>query len=122
MKNAAKFSLMSATVCIMKKSKIFYALLYFFLSTVFWFFFRCISGVYCLSMQGQSSQTFNIRYSKWPLVQVFQRVFNIFNDLDPLHALYFSQWFILFTFSRKCIIFFVSWQINYPQKGGLLQW
>ena len=48
---------------------------------------------------------FDIRYSEWPLVQVFQKVVNIFNDLDLLHAFYFSQWFILlqFTFFWKYI-------------------
>ena len=113
MKNAAKFSLMPATVCVMKKSKIFYALLYFFLSTVSLSFFRCLSAVYCLpvclsvclSMQGQLLQTFDIRYSEWSFVQVFQKVFNIFNNLDPLYAFYFSQWFILFTFFWRYINF-----------------
>ena len=48
MMNGAKSSLMPATVCVMKKSKIFYALLYFFLSTVSLSFFRCLSVVCCL--------------------------------------------------------------------------
>ena len=48
MMNDAKSSLMPATVWVMKKSKIFYALLYFFLSTVSLSFFGCLSVVYCL--------------------------------------------------------------------------
>ena len=80
MKNAAKFSLMPATVCVMKKSKIFYALLYFFSSTVSLSFFRFLSAGYCMPVclcarlcRDQLLRTFDIRYSEWSLVQVFQR-------------------------------------------------
>ena len=66
----------------------------------------CLQSTVCLSVclcaclwRGQLLQMFDIRYSEWPLVQVFQKVINIFNDLDLLHAFYFSQWFILFQFT-----------------------
>ena len=66
----------------------------------------CLQSTVCLSVclcaclwRGQLLQMFDIRFSEWPLVQVFQKVVNIFNDLDLLHAFYFSQWFILFQFT-----------------------
>ena len=78
----------------------------FFLQTVSLSFFRCLPTVYCLSeVRGQLLRTFDIRYFEWSLVQVFQKVFNIFNILDLLYTFYFSQWFILFTFFWKYINF-----------------
>ena len=57
----------------------------------------CLSVCLCAFLcRGQFLRTFDIRYSESSLVQVLQKVFNIFNDLDPLYAFYFSQWFILF--------------------------
>ena len=133
-----------------EKSKIFYALLYFFLLTVSLYFFRCLSAVYylpaclsvcfsvllsvclsvylslclsvCLSMQGWVIT--NVRYLIFRIVvvQVLQKVLNIFNNLDPLYAFYFSQWFILFTSFWKYIIFLFQGKSSAHKKEGLLQW
>ena len=123
MKYAAKFSLMPATVCVMKKSKILYTIV-FFLADCLHVFLQmsvcsllllsaclslclsvCLPVCLCACLFMQASvilllRTFDIRYSEWSLVQVFQKVFNIFNDLDPLYAFYFVQQLIFYFFLK----------------------
>ena len=57
----------------------------------------CLCARLC---RDQLLRTFDIRYSEWSLVQVFQKFFNVFNDLGP-YAIYFSGSTLIFCFGAN---------------------
>ena len=128
MKNTRKVFTNASNCLRHEKKQYLLCTMYFSLS-----FFRCLSAVYslpmCLSIcvpvyaRGQLFGRFYIRYLEQSLVQVFQKVFNIFNDLDPLSDLCLLLQSVVHFVHIFLVVhhFFVSGQIIYPQKGEWLQ-